>query len=170
MSIANSMLSEFDYEMGNTRKTLERAPMNKSEWKPDPKSMSLGQLAGHIAEMVGWGAAILQTPSMDMDPAQHKPFVPASKEQLLSEYDKNLKTLRSALSSASDESMMQTWTLKIGGSVLFSMPRVACMRSMIMNHLIHHRAQLTVYYRMNGVPVPALYGPSADENSMQASA
>jgi hypothetical protein len=143
MSIAQSMLPEFDHEMANTRKTLERIPLNKLEWKPDPKSMSLGRLAGHVI---------------------------SSKEQMLGEFDKNVIALRAALSSAKDESMMQTWSLKMNGSVLFSMPRVAVMRSMIMNHIIHHRAQLTVYYRLNGVAVPALYGPSADENSMQASA
>ena len=170
MSIAQSMLGEFDHEMASTRTTLARAPLSKGDWKPDPKSMSLAQLAGHITEMVGWGAAIIQTPSMDMNPGDHKPYIPTSNEQLLSEFDKNLKTLRSALESCSDQSMMEPWTLKIGGSVLFSMPRVACIRTMIMNHLIHHRAQLTVYYRLNGVPVPALYGPSADEQSMQASA
>lgn len=170
MSIGQTMLGEFDYEMANSRKTLERIPINQSEWKPDPKSMSLGQLAGHIVEMVGWGSMVLTTPSLDMNPGDHKPFIPKSQEELLSEFDKNLSTLRSTLASAKDEDMMKEWALRIGGQTLFSMPRVAVMRSMIMNHIIHHRAQLTVYYRMNGVPVPALYGPSADEGQMSASA
>jgi len=170
MSIAHSMLSEFDYEMANTRKTLERIPEEKLSWKPDPKSMSLGQLAGHIVEMTGWGTMTLQTDSLNMDPGSHKPFIPTGREQALQEFDKNAHGLRTALSSASDEDMMKTWTLTIAGSPLFSMPRVAVMRTMIMNHIIHHRAQLTVYYRLNGVPVPALYGPSADEGAMQASA
>ncbi len=170
MSIAQNMLGEFDNEMANTRTTLARIPVDKLEWKPDPKSMSLGQLAGHITEMVGWGTMTLTTESLDMNPGEHKPFIPASQEQLLSEYDKNLHTLRATLAATSDADMLKTWSLRIGGNVLFSMPRVAVMRSMIMNHLIHHRAQLTVYYRLNGVPVPALYGPSADESSMAASA
>jgi uncharacterized damage-inducible protein DinB len=170
MSIGQTMLSEFDYEMANTRRTLERIPVNKLEWKPDPKSMSLAQLAGHIVEMVGWGGMTLTTEGMDMNPGDHKPFLPTSTDQLLSTFDKNLSGTRAALAGISDADIMQTWTLRIGGNVLFSMPRVAVMRSMIMNHLIHHRAQLTVYYRMNGVPVPALYGPSADEGQMSASA
>jgi uncharacterized damage-inducible protein DinB len=170
MSIAQSMLPEFDHEMSNTRKTLERLPEDKLGYKPDPKSMSLGQLAAHIIEMTGWGTVTLQTESLTMDPGSHKPLVLTSREQALQEFDKSLHGLRAALSSATDEDMMKPWSLIIGGAPLFSMPRVAVMRTMIMNHLIHHRAQLTVYYRLNGVPVPALYGPSADEGSMQASA
>jgi uncharacterized damage-inducible protein DinB len=170
MSIAQSMLPEFDHEMASTRKTLERIPLDKLAWKPDPKSMPLGRLAGHVTEMVGWGTMTLQSEGLDMNPGDHKPFEVTSREQLLAEFDKNVQALRAALSSAKDEDMMTTWTLKIGGNVLFSMPRVSVIRSMILNHVIHHRAQLTVYYRLNGVPVPALYGPSADENSMQASA
>jgi len=170
MSIAQSMLPEFDHEMANTRTTLERIPMDKLEWKPDPKSMSLGRLAGHITEMVGWGTETLATESMDMNPGDYKPFEITSKEQLLGDFDKNAQGLRAALSSAKDEDLMKVWTLKMSGNPLFSMPKVAVIRSMIMNHIIHHRAQLTVYYRLNGVPVPALYGPSADEGAMQASA
>lgn len=170
MSIAQSMLPEFDHEMASTRTTLARIPVDKLEWKPDPKSMGLGQLAGHITEMVGWGTMTLTTDGLDMNPGDHTPFVVTSKEQLLGEFDKNLTTLRATLAGMTDEDMMKTWALRIGGQVLFSMPRVGVMRTMIMNHVIHHRAQLTVYYRLNGVPVPALYGPSADENSMSASA
>ena len=170
MSIAKSMLPEFDHEMASTRKTLERIPEDKLSYKPDPKSMSLGQLAAHIVEMTGWGTMTLQTDSLNMDPGTHTPLVLTSREQAIQEFDKNLHGLRAALSSASDEDMMKTWTLTIGGTPLFSMPKAAVMRTMIMNHIIHHRAQLTVYYRLNGVPVPALYGPSADEGSMQASA
>jgi uncharacterized damage-inducible protein DinB len=170
MSIAQSMLSEFDHEMASTRNTLARLPEDKLEYKPDPKSMSLGQLAAHIVEMTGWGTMTLQTESFTMDPGSHKPLVLTSREQALTEFDKNCTALRAALSAATDADMMKTWSLIIGGSPLFSMPRAAVIRTMIMNHIIHHRAQLTVYYRLNGVPVPALYGPSADESSMQASA
>jgi uncharacterized damage-inducible protein DinB len=170
MSIAKSMLPEFENEMANTRKTLERIPIEKLSWKPDPKSMSLGQLAAHIVEMTGWGTMTLQTESLSMDPGSHKPLVLTSREQALHEFDKNVHGLRDALTAATDEDMLKMWSLNIGGTPLFSMPRVAVMRTMIMNHIIHHRAQLTVYYRLNGVPVPALYGPSADEGAMQASA
>src|SRR5579884_2732313 len=122
MSIGQSMLGELDYEMTNTRKTLERVPMNKLEWKPDPKSMSLGQLAGHIAEMVGWGATTLQTEGLDMNPDDHKPFIPKSTDELLKAFDDGLANLRSAMSSISDADIMKVWTLKIGGNVLFSKP------------------------------------------------
>ena len=170
MSIAQSFLSEYDHEMANTRKTLERLPENKLDYKPDPKSMSLGQLAGHIVEMVGWAGMTLTTPSFSMNPGDHKPFIPTSAAQAVAELDKNIASTRATLAAATDETMMGTWTLNIGGAPLFSMPRVAVMRSMIMNHIIHHRAQLTVYYRLNGVPVPALYGPSADEGAQAAGA
>src|ERR1700722_13473554 len=122
MSIAQSMLGEFDHEMASTRKTLERIPVAKLEYKPDPKSMSLGQLAGHITEMGGWGTRTLTTDSLDMNPGDHKPFTPTSEHQLLAEFDKNLHTLRATLAGMKDEDMMKTWSLRIGGNVLFSMP------------------------------------------------
>lgn len=164
------MLGEFDHEMASTRATLARLPESKVDYKPDPKSMSLGQLAGHIVEMVGWATMVLTTPGLDMNPGDHKPFIPKSQAEALAALDQNVKTLRATLAGTSDADMMHVWTLKIGGQEIFSLPRAAAMRTMIMNHIIHHRAQLTVYYRLNGVPVPALYGPSADESSMAASA
>ena len=167
MSIAQSMLPEFDNEMANTRKTLERVPENKLDYKPDPKSMSMGVLASHIAEMVGWMPETLQQPSIDI-PSDFKPFLATSRKQLLDKFDANVAASRAALAGASDQGMMQEWSLKFGGNTMFTMPRIAVLRSMIMNHVIHHRAQLTVYYRLNGVPVPALYGPSADEGQPAA--
>ena len=173
MSIAQSMLGEFDNEMANTRKTLERVPADKLAWKPDPKSMALGRLAGHVAEMVGWGADVLTKEEFDVDPdgtGSFKGFVATSKEQLLAEFDKNVKAARAALEKTTDDHMMKEWKLKAHGNTLMAMPRIAVIRSMVMNHIIHHRAQLTVYYRLNGVPVPALYGPSADEGNMPLAA
>jgi uncharacterized damage-inducible protein DinB len=170
MSIAQSILPEFDYEMTNTRTTLERVPEDKLDYKPDPKSMPLGRLAGHIAEMVNWGAVTLQTESLNLDNGEHKPFTPASRHELLAEFDKSVAAARSALEKASDAEMMKTWSLIFGGKPVLTMPRVGVIRSLVMNHIIHHRAQLTVYYRMNGVPVPALYGPSADEGMPAAAA
>jgi uncharacterized damage-inducible protein DinB len=163
MSIAQSLIPEFDYEMANTRKTLERVPEDKLEFRPDPKSMPLGRLAGHIAEMVNWGAVTLQTDSLDLGDGSFQPFSPTKRDQLLAEFDKNVAAARSELEKATDAQMMQNWSLIFGGKPMLSMPRVAVVRTMVLNHIIHHRAQLTVYYRMNGVPVPALYGPSADE-------
>jgi uncharacterized damage-inducible protein DinB len=170
MSIAQSLLPEFDYEMANTRKTLERIPEDKLEYKPDPKSMSLGRLAGHITEMVGWGGTTLTVDSLDIDPTAPPALTATSRAQVLAEFDKNVVATRAALAGTSDESMMMPWTLSVAGTPMFTMPRVGVMRTMIMNHVIHHRAQLTVYLRLTGVPVPALYGPSADEGAASASA
>ena len=162
MSIAQSLLSEWDHEMENTRKTLERVPDNKLDYTPDPKSMSMGKLASHIAEMVGWLPAMMQGPELDI-PAGFQPFMAASRKELLDTFDKNVAGSRAALAAASDQAMMEAWSLKFSGNTMFSMPRIAVFRGMIMNHVIHHRAQLSVYYRLNGVPVPGMYGPSADE-------
>ena len=173
MSIAQSMLGEFDMEMANTRKTLERVPDDKLGYKPDPKSMTLGRLASHIAEMVGWGKDVLTADEFDIDPegtGNHKGYEASSRAQLLADFDKNAAAARKALESTPDQAMMVEWKLKAHGHTLMAMPRIACIRGMIMNHIIHHRAQLTVYYRLNGIPVPALYGPSADEGNMPLAA
>jgi uncharacterized damage-inducible protein DinB len=170
MSIAQGLLPEFDHEMANTRTTLERIPEDKLEWKPDPKSMSLGRLAGHIAEMPGWGAVTLTTDSMDMAPGQYPPMLATSREQVLAELDKNVASARAVLAAATDEELMKPWTLSVAGNTVFTMPKIGVIRTMVLSHVIHHRAQLTVYYRLNGVPVPALYGPSADEGNMPAAA
>lgn len=168
MTIAQALLPEFDFEMANTRRTLERLPETKLNWKPDPKSMDLGRLAGHIAEMTGFAKVTMETDSVDMDPASYKPFIATSRDQLLREFDKNVAGSRAAIAGSNDEEMMKPWTFSAGGNVIFTMPRAAVLRSMMMSHIIHHRAQLTVYYRMNGVPVPGLYGPSADEGAPAA--
>src|SRR5580692_7082522 len=123
MSMAHAILPEFDYEMANTRKTLERIPEDKLEYKPDPKSMSLGRLAGHITEMVGWGGTTLTTESLNIDPAAYPGLVATSRAQVLAEFDKNAASTRAALAGASDEAMMTPWTLSIAGTPLFSMPR-----------------------------------------------
>ena len=167
MSIAQSLLSEFDHEMANTRKTLERVPENKLDYTPDPKSMSMGKLASHIAEMCGWIPAMMQGPELDIPPG-FKPFLATSRKELLDTFDKNVSGSRAALAAAGDQLLMQDWSLKFGGNAMFTMPRIAVYRTMVMNHVIHHRAQLTVYYRLNGIPVPALYGPSADEGQQAA--
>ena len=173
MSIAQSMLPEFDQEMANTRRTLERLPEDKLEFKPDPKSMALGRLAGHIVEMVDWCTETLTKESLDLAPdgkEAFEPMVAKSRKQLLGALDKNIAEARKALAGTTDEQIAKTWALMRNGKTILSMPRVALVRTMIMNHIIHHRAQLTVYYRMLGVPVPALYGPSADEGTMGAGA
>jgi uncharacterized damage-inducible protein DinB len=166
MSIGKSFIPEFDHEMESTRKMLERLPEDKLEFKPDPKSMALGRLAGHVTEMIGWGSMTLSSESLDIAPGGKQAFealVAKSRDQLLGEFDKNVKDLRAALEGASDADMMKNWQLLANGQVMLSLPRAGVIRSMILNHIIHHRAQLSVYYRLTGVPVPGMYGPSADE-------
>lgn len=162
MTIAQSLLPEFDQEMANTRKMLERIPENKLDYKPDPKSMSMSQLASHVAEMCGWFGSMMDSNELDIPP-DFKPFLATSRKQLLDKFDQNVASTRAALAAAGDQALMQDWSLKFSGNTMFTMPRIACYRTMIMNHVIHHRAQLSVYYRLNGVPVPGMYGPSADE-------
>lgn len=167
MSIATSMLSEFDMEMANTRKTLERIPSDKFNFKPHEKSMTMIGLASHITNMIGWGTTTLTQDEFDMQPPGAPPYKeePASSvENLLEKFDQGVVAARAALAATTDEAMMKPWSLLSGGQVIFTQPRGGVLRGMILNHLIHHRAQLSVYLRMNDVPVPALYGPSADES------
>ncbi len=166
MTIGQMMLGEFDQEMQNTRKTLERCPDDKWNWKPHEKSGTVGWLASHIATMPGWTGVTLNTEQFDYAPVGGPAYEPPkieNRKELLAEFDKNVAEARAALATSSDAEMMKPWTLLAGGNTIFTMPRVACLRGMIFNHVIHHRAQLTVYYRLLGIPVPALYGPSADE-------
>ena len=170
MSIAQSLLAEFDMEMANTRRTLERLPEDKLDWTPDPKSMSMGRLAAHVAEMPGWGTLTMTTDELDFAAKAYTPAVAKSREQVLQIADENRKAARAAIEAASDADFMKPWTLRSGNQIFFTMPKIAVLRGMVMNHTIHHRGQLTVYYRMNGVPVPALYGPSADEPGFASAA
>src|SRR5437899_3206504 len=166
MTIGQSMLPEFDQEMQSTRKTLERVPDDKWNWKPHEKSGTVGWLASHVATMVGWLPMTINTEELDYAPVGGPAFeLPkiANRKELLAEFDKNVAESRAALSKVGDAEMMKDWKLLAGGQEIFKMPRVACIRGMVLNHLIHHRAQLTVYFRLIGVPVPGLYGPSADE-------
>jgi uncharacterized damage-inducible protein DinB len=166
MAIRDSFLPEFDHEMQTTRRTLERVPEDKASWKPHDTSMSMARLAGHVAEMPGFAAATFQGDSFDFAPAGAPPAQPTvmtSRAQLLEIFDKNVASARAAILKASDEELHKTWTLMSGGKTIFSLPRVAVLRTMILNHIIHHRGQLSVYLRMNKVPVPSIYGPSGDE-------
>jgi len=169
MPIRDALLPEFDQEMANTRKTLERCPEDKFGWKPHPKSFSMGALATHIANMTGWCVDTIEKDSFDIAPPGAPPYKEeplTSQAELLAQFDKNAAAARAALAGASDAHFMQPWSLLAGGQTLFSMPRIACIRSFVMNHTIHHRAQLGVYLRLNDIPVPAIYGPSADEQGM----
>ncbi len=165
MSIAQSMLPEFDHEMANTRKTLERVPDNKWDWKPHPKSGSMGWLANHIAFMPGWAASTLTTDSFDFAPGGKQVEMPSSRSraEALAMFDKGVAAARKELAAATDAQMMQPWSLLQNGQPIFTLPRIAVLRGPMFNHIIHHRAQLCVYFRLNDIAVPGLYGPSADE-------
>ena len=166
MPIAAMLLPEFDQEMANTRKTLERIPDDKFDWTPHAKSFNMANLATHIANMAGWLKETMTMDTFDIQPPGAPPYKeePAkSSAELLAKFDKNVSAARAALAAASDEAFGAPWSLLMTGNVLFTMPRGAVVRGMILNHIIHHRAQLTVYLRLNDIPVPALYGPSADE-------
>jgi uncharacterized damage-inducible protein DinB len=168
MPINQALLGEFDHEMASTRKTLERVPEDKLTWKPHPKSGSMGWLAGHVAEIPGWTVPSLEQSSLDIEPegGYKPPAPPSSRAELLAKFDGNVKAARERIAAATDEQFMQPWTLLAAGKEIFTLPKVAVLRSFVMNHLIHHRAQLCVYLRLNDVPVPAIYGPSADEQNM----
>ena len=165
MSLGAALLPEFDQEMGKTRTTLERAPRENFGWRPHEKSFSFMELANHLARLPGWGTGTLRTESMDLD--EFVPPPPAdTPEGVLAIFDRNVAEFRGALESASDEELLKPWTLLKGGRELLTMPRLAVLRGLILNHILHHRGQLTVYLRLNDLPVPALYGPSADETGM----
>ena len=170
MSISQMLLPEFDQEMAKTRKTLERIPEHNLTYKPHAKSMPLDRLAGHIAEMPTWGTTTLTTDSMDMDPATYQPLLATSRSQVLAAFDANVTALRGHIANTSDQAFLADWPMSVKGQHFMTMPRVGVIRSMVINHIIHHRAQLGVYLRLNNIEVPGMYGPSADEPNMFASA
>ena len=163
--ISQSLLPEFDMEMANSRKVLERVPEGQLAFRPHPKSYTLGRLAGHIAEMPMWALMTLGQDELELRPTgpAYAAHVLESRAATLAFFDETLRKARALLELATDETMMRPWTLKDQGKTVLVMPKVAVFRSFVMNHMIHHRAQLGVYLRMNDVPVPGLYGPSADE-------
>lgn len=162
MSISQMLLPEFDSEMENTRKLLDRVPDGKFDYKPHEKSMTLGRLASHVAELPSWAKMTIETEVLELQPGM-QPALAQSRQELLAMFEKSVAEARSAIAAASDDELGKTWTLKVGERTIFSMPRAAVLRGMVMNHLIHHRAQLGVYLRLNEIEIPGMYGPSADE-------
>jgi uncharacterized damage-inducible protein DinB len=163
MSIAEVFLLDFDPEIASTRRTLERIPENDPQWKPDEKSMPIGRLALHVARLPEFCSRILTTPELNMAKEKFPDFIFQSTAHLLSELERTASEARSHLAAASDEELRKSWKLSFGDRVIAEAPRMALYRTMFFNHLIHHRAQLGVYLRLLKVPVPGLYGPSADE-------
>lgn len=165
-NLAAAFIAELQQESATTRKLLERVPIEKFDWKPHEKSMSFGRLAVHVAEMTDWAKETVTTDELDFAAQEYKPYVPESSAELLEFFDKHTAAAVEALSNTSDEAMMENWTLRNGEAVYFTMPRIQVLRGMVFNHIVHHRGQLSVYLRLNDIPVPSMYGPSADEGQM----
>jgi uncharacterized damage-inducible protein DinB len=163
MAIKDALLPEFDHEMATTRRVLERVPEDRKDWKPHTKSMSLAQLAGHLAEIPGYGLTTLGTDDFDIATAKYSPTRFESREQVLGIFDDLVRQTRAALEATDDEAFRRTWTFRNGAHVGFAAPKAGAFRTFFMNHLIHHRGQLTVYLRLLDVPLPSVYGPTADE-------
>jgi uncharacterized damage-inducible protein DinB len=164
MTIADLLQPEFDQEMATTRRVLERVPDDKLAWKPHAKSFSMGDLASHIANTVKWSDVTMNQTEFDLATMTPEEMNQAAKSraELLAWFDANVAAARQTLAK-SDADYFVPWTLKQGDNVYFTMPRYSCMRSFVLNHIVHHRAQLGVYLRLNDIPVPGAYGPSADE-------
>lgn len=166
MSYAEMILPEFDQEMANTRKVLERIPDDKYDWKAHPKSHTIGWNANHLADLPNWIVMTLAHPSLDIAPvggATYQSPQLQSRKEILELFDRNVAAGRKALAAVKDEEMTQPWSLLRGGMPIFTMPRSAVVRGFVLNHIIHHRAHVCAYLRLNDIPVPGMYGPSGDE-------
>ena len=165
MAIKDALLPEFDHEMGTTRRLFDRAPEQEFGWKPHERSMTLGGLTAHLANLPTWCTAILGASVFDLAavPEEARPKPSTSRAALLANFDEKVAAARAKLAAATDAEMLAPWTLKQGDHEVFTLPRVAALRSFVMNHSIHHRGQLSVYLRLKNVPLPSIYGPTADE-------
>ena len=164
MALVDMLLPEFDHEMATTRKLLERVPDDRLAWAPHAKSYTLGQLAQHVATIPMWGTMTLTLNELDLAGGFENP--PAeSRAALVKLFDDNAAKARTELTGKTDAELMAPWALRRGADTIFSMPKASVWRSFVMNHLVHHRAQLSVYLRMQDVPLPAMYGPTADEQA-----
>lgn len=167
MGLSEALLPEFDRETANTRKSIESIPNDKLDWKPHAKSMTFIGMATHLANLPSWTISAIEHDQFDMAPKGEEPPRRDAAESVraaLTEFDKNVALARAAIAGASDDHLLAPWSLLSGGHTVFTMPRIAVVRSMVMNHMIHHRAQLGLYLRLNDIPVPAMYGPTADES------
>lgn len=165
-NIGAAFVGELQQEAATARKCLERVPADKFDWKPHEKSMTFGRLASHISEMFQWTKPTIEKDVLDFGTMDYKPFEPATNEELLEHFDAAVAESIETLQNTSDEVFMESWTMQNGEQIYFTMPKIAVMRSFVMNHIIHHRGQLSVYLRLNDIAVPAIYGPSADEGQM----
>jgi len=165
MAIKDGLLPEFDHEMAVARKVIERVDGSQFSFQPHEKSMTLGRLATHVAEIPMWGFTILDQPEFNMVSGEYKPTQCDTVADVLALFDEQTAKIRALLDTKSDAELMSTWSFKSDGKEVFSMPRIAAWRGWVMNHLIHHRGQLSVYLRLTGSKVPSIYGPSGDESN-----
>jgi len=163
MQISEALIAEFTHEAATTRKLLERLPEDKLSWKPHEKSMSLGDLATHIAHIPEWSQTVANDDAFDLAKSPMEGPKPDTRQGILDYFDKSVEGFTSSLQGKTDEHLFQSWKLQNDGKTVIEMPRAACLRSFILSHGIHHRGQLSVYLRLNDVPLPSIYGPSADE-------
>lgn len=172
MPIIDSVLTELDQEAAITKRVLERVPGDRLTWKPHQKSMSLGQLALHVAMIPGEVAGMLVTNEFEMTPAELNsiPAPPETSADIMKAHEESLARAKQILSGLDDTAVMTPWRLKVGSAVVFSAPKAGIVRSIVLNHWYHHRGQLSVYLRLLDVPVPSIYGPSADENPFAVAA
>ena len=166
MRIGQAMIPEFDMEMAGTRKVLERVPDSLLDWRIHEKSNTVGWVANHLADIPKWTGMAIEHESFDVDPVEGKPYRTPKETTtavILATFDKNVADARALLESVTDEVLLSPWSLLKRGEVLMTMPRLAVVRTWVLNHAIHHRGHLCVYLRVNNIPVPGLYGPSADD-------
>lgn len=166
MNLGKILAAELQHEAATARKMLERLPGDKFGWKPHDKSMTLGRIAGHVVELLDWAGVTMLQDELDFATSGYKPAEYTSAAELVSALDKKLADAVGVLSNVADEAFGENWTLRNGEQVYFTMPKAAVMRSFVMNHIVHHRGQLSVYMRLLDIPVPSIYGPSADEGQM----
>lgn len=169
MAIAELLIPEFDQEMASTRKVLECVPDDKLQWKAHPKANTIAWNARHIAEIPGWTAMTMTTSSLDLEPPGGETYKPAtanSRDEFLALFDRNVAAGRDALKGTSDATFQEPWSLLKGGQEILKMSKYGIMRNFVLNHIVHHRAHLLAYLRMNGIPVPGMYGPSGDEGGL----
>lgn len=166
MPINETFIAELQQEAASTKKLLERVPYDNPNWKPHEKSMELGRLAGHVAELSSWINATLDHDELDFAKSEYKPPVLNSASELVALHEKNIAAAVECLKKHTDEDFMQTWKLRNGEEIYFELPKAVVLRSFVLNHLVHHRAQLGVFLRLLNVPLPNMYGPTADETMM----
>lgn len=163
MNLIDPILAELAHEGATTRRLLERLPQDRLGWQPHQKSMTLGRLATHIAEIPGWVGSIVEKDEFDLGASGYVPPTLGSVAEIIAMFDKSVATAAETLKRQGNDRLLAKWRFKKNGQLLMEMPRLGMIRSFLMNHLIHHRGQLSVYLRLQNVPLPSIYGPTADE-------